>query len=314
MKAIVCTAYGPPEVLQLKEVEKPAPKPNEVLIKVHATAVTASDTIVRGFKLPRWSPMGIMMGLAIGWNKPRKPILGMVVAGEVEAVGGEVGRLRAGELIYGSTLTPKKIHFGAYAEYLCLPEDSLITRKPASLSFEEAAAIPYGAGLALFFLKGANLQRGQKVLVYGASGAIGTAAVQIARHYGAEVTGVCSAANIDLVKSLGAGAVIDYTKEDAADHLERYDAVFDAVGKAKRSTLKDLAEKALTPNGTNLSVDVGSPSNTLEDFDLINGMVESGELRPVIDRSYPLEQMAEAHRYVDQGHKRGNVVIVVAPA
>ena len=314
MKAIVCTKYGPPEVLQLAEVEKPAPKNNEVLIKVHATAVTASDTIVRGFKLSRWSLLGVMMGLALGWNKPRKPILGMVVAGEVEAVGENVERFQAGDLIYGSTLTSNKIQFGAYAEYLCLPEDALIAAKPASLSFEEAAAIPYGAGLALFFLKKANIQRGQKVLIYGASGAIGTAAVQIARYFGATVTGVCSTTNLELVKSLGADAVIDYTKEDAADHLERYDVVFDAVGEAKSSDLKERSRNALTPSAVYLSVDKGSPQTLPEDLVLLNEMIEAGQMKAVIDRSYPLEQMVEAHRYVDQGHKKGNLIIAVAQA
>ena len=311
MKAILCTGYGPPEVLQLAEVEKPTPKNNEVLIKIHATAVTASDTIVRGFKLSRWSPLGFMMALVIGWNKPRQPILGMVLAGEVEAAGGGVERFRAGDLVYGSTLTTNKIQFGAYAEYLCLPEDALIALKPSRLSFEEAAAIPYGAGLALFFLKQATLQPGQKALIYGASGAIGTAAVQLTKYFGATVTGVCSARNAELVKSLGADAVIDYTAADAVDHLERYDLVFDAVGEAKTSALKERSKTALTPNGTYLSVDKGSPKNYPEEYDLFNEMIAAGKLKAVIDRTYPLEQIAEAHRYVDGGHKKGNVVITV---
>lgn len=311
MKVILCTAYGPPEVLQVAEVETPTPKNHEVLIKIAATAVTASDTIVRGFKLRRWSPLGFMMALVIGWNKPRQPILGMVLAGEVEAAGAGVKRFRAGDLIYGSTLTTNKIQFGAYAEYLCLPEDALIARKPARLSFEEAAAIPYGAGLALFFLKQANLQPGQKALIYGASGAIGTAAVQLTKYFGATVTGVCSARNLELVKSLGADAVIDYTEPDAAEKLDRYDLVSDAVGEAKSSALKERSKSALRPGGMYLSVDKGSPKNGPEEYELFNEMIEAGKLRAVIDRTYPLEEMVEAHRYVDGGHKQGNVVITV---
>jgi NADPH:quinone reductase-like Zn-dependent oxidoreductase len=190
MKAIVCTGYGPPEVLQLQELETPVPKEGEIRIKIFATAVTASDTIVRGFKLPRWHPMGLMMGLVLGFRAPRNPILGMVLAGEVEAVGKNARRFKEGDQVFGSTLRPGNnltYHFGAYAQYMCLPDDSLIALRPAKLSNEEAAAIPYGYGLAMYFLKKANIQPGQKVLVYGASGAIGTAAVQLAKHHGAEV-------------------------------------------------------------------------------------------------------------------------------
>ena len=312
MKAIVCTKYGPPEVLRLQEVEKPTPKENEVLVKVYATAVTASDCIVRGFKLSRWHPLGFMMGLIVGFTAPRKPILGMVLAGEVESVGQDVSRFKVGDHVYGSTVkSSTDIRFGAYAQYISLPEDSLITIKPPTLNYEEAAAIPYGFGMAISYLKKGNIQSKQKVLVYGASGAIGTTAVQLANAFGAEVTGVCSTGNIEFVKSLGADKVIDYTKEDTLPEGERYDLVLDAVGKAKSSKIKDQCEEALTPDGKYISVDDGSPKNSIEELSLLNELVESGKLKAVIDRSYPLEEMVEAHRYVDQGHKKGNVVITV---
>ena len=312
MKAIVCTKYGPPEVLQLQEVEKPTPKDNEVLVKVYATAVTASDCIVRGFKLPRWHPMGLMMGLVVGFTAPRKPILGMVLAGEVESVGQDVSRFKVGDHVYGSTVkSSTDIRFGAYAQYITLPEDSLIAIKPPNLTYEEAAAIPYGFGLAISYLKKGNIQSKQKVLIYGASGAIGTTAVQLANAFGAEVTGVCSKRNLEFVKSLGAGTVIDYTKEDTLPGGERYDLVLDAVGKSKSSKLKDQCQKALTPDGKYISVDDGSPKNSIEELSLLNELVESGKLKAVIDRSYPLEEIVEAHKYVDQGHKKGNVVITV---
>jgi NADPH:quinone reductase-like Zn-dependent oxidoreductase len=312
MKAIYCTAYGPPEVLQIREIDIPVPKPNEVRIKIHATAVTASDCIVRGFKLSRWSVIGIMMRLVIGFRKPRNPILGMVLAGEVEAVGKNVTRFQKGDYVFGSTLRPNRIKFGAYAEYVCLSEKTLITTKPANVTFEQAAAVPYGAGLAWYYLKRANIQPGQKVLIYGASGAIGTNAVQLAKYLDAEVTGVCSTRNLELVKSLGADHVLDYTDENATVGDERYDFVLDAVGKAKHSKLKFEAEKALAPNGKATSVDEGNPGNEADDMLLFGELMESGKLKAVIDRCYPLEEMVEAHRYVDQGHKKGNVVITVA--
>jgi len=311
MKAIVCTKYGPPEVLQLQEVEKPAPRNNEVCIKIFATAVTASDCIVRGFKLPVWQPMGLMMGIVVGFKRPRRPILGMVFAGEVESAGRDVKRFNKGDRVYGSTFNSSRIRFGAYAEYICLPEDSMIVSKPSRLTYEEAAALLYGTGLALYFLRKGNIQSGQKILIYGASGAIGTSAVQLARYFGAEVTGVCSTANLELVRSLGAGTVIDYTKEDFPDRGGLYDFILDAVGKRKSSAFKFQCKKALTPNGKYISVDDGSPKTYIEDLILLNELVEAGKMRPVIDRTYPLEQMAEAHRYVDKGHKKGNVVITV---
>jgi NADPH:quinone reductase-like Zn-dependent oxidoreductase len=312
MKAVVCTRYGAPEVLQLQEVERPAPKSNEVLIKIFATPVTASDCIVRGFKLPRWHPMGLMMGLVIGFTKPRNPILGMVLAGEVESVGKDVKLFAEGDQVFGSTFKPPhRIRFGAYAEYTCLPENSLIALKPANVTYEEAAAVPYGGGLALYCLKKGNIQSGQKVLIYGASGAIGTCAVQLARYFGAKVTGVCSTTNLELVRSLGAESVIDYTKEDSTNRGELYDFIFDAVGKRKSSKLKLQCKKAITPNGKYISVDDGSPKYDIKSLILLKELVEAGHLKAVIDRCYPLDQIVEAHRYVDQGHKKGNVVITI---
>jgi len=305
MKAIVCTKYGPPEVLRLQEVEKPNPKNKEIRIKIFATAVTASDCIVRGFKLPPWNPMGLMMGLALGFKRPRQPILGIVFSGEVDSIGKDVKFYKKGDQVYGWDLTPA---FGAYAEYKCMPENGMLAIKPTNVNYEEAAAVPYGGLIALHFLKKGNIQRGQKVLIYGASGAVGTSAVQLARYFGAEVTGACSTANLVLVKSLGADTVIDYTKEDFTNRGELYDFIFNAVGKRKA---KLQSKKALTPNGKHVTVDDGSPKVHIEDLILLKELVEAGKIKPVIDRRYPLEQMAEAHRYVDKGHKKGNVVITV---
>jgi NADPH:quinone reductase-like Zn-dependent oxidoreductase len=303
MKAIVCTKYGPPEVLQLKEMENPIPKNNEVLIKIFATAVTASDCIVRGFKVPVifWIPMA----LAVGFPKPRQPILGMVLAGEVESVGKDVKSFKKGDQVFGFD----RFVFGTYAEYKCMPEKGMLAIKPANLNYEEAAALPYGGLIAMHYLKKGNVQSGQKVLIYGASGANGTAAIQIARSFGAEVTGVCSTTNLELVKSLGADTVIDYTKEDFTNRGELYDFIFDAVGKKKSAKIQ--FKKVLTPNGKYISVDDGSPKPHLADLILLKELVEAGKIRPVIDRRYPLEQIVEAHRYVDQGHKKGNVVITL---
>ena len=259
------------------------------------------------------------MGLVVGFKGPRNAILGMVLAGEVDAVGEDVTRFRRGDQVCAFTGT----RFGAYAEYTCLPANggrglpgtipSVIGSKPSHVAYEEAAAYLYGWGMALHYLRKANIQRGHNVLIYGASGAIGTTAVQLARHFGARVTGVCSTANLPLVKSLGADAVIDYAKEDATNSGELYDLILDAVGKAKSSKFKSQCKKALTPDGKYVSVDDGSPEFHAEDFALLWELVEAGEIRPIIDRCYPLEQMVEAHRYVDQGHKKGNVVITVTP-
>lgn len=310
MKAVVCTKYGPPEVLQLKEVPKPVPKNNEVLIKIYATAVTASDCIIRGFKLPTWSRIGLMMRLVVGFRGPRNSILGLVLSGDIEAVGKGVTRFKPGDQVYGFT----GFDFGAYAEYTCMTEhDSrsggTLALKPSNVRFEEAAALAYGAILAGHYVKLGNIQEGQNVLIYGASGAIGTTAVQLAKYYGATVTGVCSSRNSDMVISLGADKVIDYTKDDAISKLERYDFVLDAVGTSKSSALKEASKDALTANGHYISVDDGEPKLQKEHLVLLKDLVEAGQVKPVIDRCYPLEQIVEAHRYVDEGHKKGNVVI-----
>ncbi|MEM7537497.1 MAG: NAD(P)-dependent alcohol dehydrogenase [Chloroflexota bacterium] len=308
MKAVLCTKYGPPEVLQLEDVPKPTPKKNEVCVKIVATAATASDCILRGAKIPLWNPIGLSVRLVLGFTKPRNPIIGMVLAGEVESVGADVTKFKQGDAVYGMT----GIGFGTYAEYKCLSETECLVHKPARISYEEAAAVAYGGLLAGHSLKKANIQSGQKVLIYGASGAIGTTAVQLAKHLGVEVTGVCSTTNLALVKSLGADAVIDYTKEDLISRNERYDLILDAVGKNKRSALKAQCKAVLTEQGQYLSVDDGMAKSLPEYLVTVNELLETGHFQPVIDRCYPLEQIVEAHRYVDNGHKKGNVVITVS--
>ena len=305
MRAVICTRYGPPEVLRLEELATPVPRKNEVRLRILATAVTSSDCYVRGLNL---SPAyRIMARLALGWNAPRQPVLGMVLSGEVDSVGSDVKSFEVGERVFGFN----RHLFGTYAQYVCWPEDGLLATRPASLTDEEAAAIPYGGLLALHFLRKAGVRAGQRVLVYGASGAVGTSAVQLARHFGAQVTGVCSTANVDLVASLGAATVIDYTSEDFTDKATRYDLIFDAVGKRKSATALRRCRQVLDPGGARVSVDDGTPNLRREDLVLLGELATKGELRPVIDRAYALDDIVVAHRYVDKGHKRGNVVITV---
>jgi NADPH:quinone reductase-like Zn-dependent oxidoreductase len=314
MKAIVCTKYGPPDVLQLKEVEKPTPKKNEICIKIHATTVTSSDCILRGFNMPMWRPVGLMMGIVMGFGKPRNPILGMVAAGEVDSGGKAVKRFKIGDQVLAYTvLSPTKIRLGTYAQYICIPEDWIVLPKPSNVTYEEAAAIPYPGELAMFFLKKGDVQSRKNVLIVGASGSIGTTAVQLVRHYGAKVTGVCSTANVEMVKSLGVEMVIDYTKEDYSKRSERYDLILDAVPQqaADRKSLRSQAKNALTPDGKYISIDDGLAKTSYDDLVLIMDLAKSGKFKPVIDRTYPLEHMVEAHRYVETGHKKGNVVIAV---
>jgi NADPH:quinone reductase-like Zn-dependent oxidoreductase len=306
MKAVICTRYGPPEVLKIGEIKKPVPKDNELLVRVFATSVTASDCIIRGFKLPvsMWFPAR----LALGLSKPRQPVLGLVLSGEVEKAGNEVKQFQKGDHVFAHTF----MRFGTYAEYVCIPETSTIAHIPYNTTFEEAAAIPFGGTLALYYLKKANIQTGQKVLIYGASGAIGTSAIQLARYFGAEVSGVCSTTNLELVKSLGANTVIDYTKEDFTVNGQQYDLIFDAVGKKKSSHLQ--YKKALNSNGIFISVDDENPGERAvckDNLLVLKELTENETIKPVIDKIYSLDQIVEAHRYVDKGHKKGNVIVTV---
>ena len=309
MKVVICTKYGSPEVLQFKEVEKPVPKDNEVLIKVHAATVHIGDTKVRRLA-PGLGPVKDfffkpVMRFMMGFKGPRKKILGMELAGEIEIIGKAVTKFKIGDQVFAST----EFNFGAHAEYCCLPEDGILALKPSNMSFEEAAPISNGALTALLNLRKAKIQKGQKVLIYGASGSVGSFAVQLAKHFEAEVTGVCSTANMEMVKSLGADKVIDYTREDFTQSVDIYDLIFDAVGKIKSSDRK----KALKKSGSFINVLAMSNNFKLkvEDLNFLKELCETGELRAIIDKTYPFEEIIEAHRYVDKGHKKGNVVITV---
>jgi NADPH:quinone reductase-like Zn-dependent oxidoreductase len=304
MKAVVYKKYGSPDVLKLEEVEKPVPLDNEILIKIYATTVTIGDVRMRSFTVP--SSQWLLARIYLGLFKPKRTILGMELSGKIESTGKAVTLFKKDDLVFASTFG---VNFGGYAEYKCFPENGLLAVKPANISFEEAAALPGGGMTALRCLRKGKIRKGQKVLIYGASGAVGTNAVQLAKYFGAEVTGVCSASNLELIKFLGADKVIDYTIEDFTKNGETYDIIFDAVGKFSPSRGK----KSLKKKGIYLNVltSSGHTGERMEEFIFIKELVEAGEIKPVIDRCYPIEQIAEAHRYVEKGHKKGNVVITI---
>jgi NADPH:quinone reductase-like Zn-dependent oxidoreductase len=320
MRAAVYERYGPPEVVELREVARPSPGDDEILIRTRATTVTSADWRVRSLEMPRG--FGLLGRLFFGIGRPRQPILGTELAGEVEAVGKDVTRFRAGDEVFAFTGGG----MGSHAEYKCMPEGGAIALKPPNLSFEEAAAISFGGTTALDFFRRGKLQSGEKVLVNGASGAVGTAAVQIARHFGAEVTGVCSTTNLDLVRSLGATDVIDYTREDFTQRGQTWDVIVDTAGTApfsrSRGSLAKTGRLLMVLGGlpemlrvpwvsltSSRKIIAGPAAERAEDLRFLAELAERGELRPVIDRRYPFEQIVEAHRYVDTGRKRGNVVV-----
>lgn len=331
MKAIVFTEYGSPDVLKIKEVAKPTPKDNEILVKVHATPVNYGDLTARNFgnlsssefNMP--APLYLPARMSFGWNKPKVNILGSELVGEVEVVGKNVTKFKVGDQVFAYL----GMNMGANAEYICIPESGTVALKPANLSYEEAATLPYGAIMATSLLGKANIQRGQKILINGASGGIGSMAVQLAKYFGAEVTGVCGTPRLEFVKSLGADKVIDYTKEDFTQNGETYDLIFDILGRSSFSKLR----RSLKPNGIYLlasykmkallqmlwtsitgskqKVICAFANETPESLVFVKKLVEEGKVKTIIDKCFPMEQTAEAHRYVEQGHKQGNVVITI---
>ena len=303
MKAAVYEKYGPPEVVEIKDVEKPIPRDNECLVEVHATTVSRGDSRMRSLDVPGNALTRILARLFLGIRGPRRKILGMQLAGEVEVVGKDVTLFKPGDQVFASTYSSG---FGGHAEYKCIPEDTVIAIKPNNMSFEEAATVPTPGIGALNVLRRAKIQDGHKVLVYGASGSVGTFALQIAKAFEAQVTGVCSTKNLDWVKELGADEVIDYTKENFVDTGVRYDVVFDAQGILSSSDTKE----ALKENGVFLSITEQKPEKA-EELVFLKDLIEDGKVKSVIDRTYPLEEIVEAYRYVDTGHKKGNVVITL---
>ena len=310
MKAVICPRYGPPEVLKLKYIEKPVPKDNQVLIKIHASSVTQSDVFLRSSKVPL--KLLIPMRIAIGILKPRKSVIGLVFSGEIEAVGKNIQRFKSGDQVYGLT----GYGLGAYAEYKCMKENDsplngCLAKKPASLTHEEATTAAYGGLLAFQFMEKGNIKTGQSVAIYGASGASGTIAVQYAKYLGAHVTWVCSTKNMEFVKSLGAEEAIDYTTDKYLSMEKSFDFVLDAVGQIKTSKTKKKLKKSLTPGGKYASIDDGDLHLDSSRLDYITKLIEEGHIQPIMDRTYPLEQIAEAHAYVEKGHKVGGVALTI---
>jgi NADPH:quinone reductase-like Zn-dependent oxidoreductase len=328
MKAIVFTEYGSPDVLRIKEMAKPTPKDNEILVKVHATPVNYGDLTARNFANSQFNmpaPLYLPARMAFGWSKPKVNILGSELGGEVEAVGRDVTKFKVGDQVFAYV----GMGMGANAEYICISESGTVALKPANLSYEEAAILPYGAVMAVSLLAKANIQRGQKVLINGASGGIGWMAVQLAKYYGAEVTGVCSTPRLAFVKSLGADKVIDYTKEDFTQNGETYDLIFDILGRSSfskvRRSLKPIGIYLLASykmnalvqmlwtslTGSKQKVICAFANETTESLEFVRKLVEEGKIKAIVDKSFPMEQAAEAHRYVEGGHKQGNVVIAM---